>query len=115
MVLTPGSTVKWHFPLTFWIKRKETTIASKGPESITEVCDAPNSTEQEALKNDRVIQFKNVTNKYGSSCTAVDNISVPRYSGEIFGLLGFNGAGKTSTFNMITGLTSVTSGSIRVL
>ena len=34
--------------------------------------------------------------------------------GECFGLLGLNGAGKTSVFNMITGVRSVSSGSIRI-
>ena len=34
--------------------------------------------------------------------------------GECFGLLGINGAGKTSTFNMLTGALSVTAGDASV-
>ena len=42
--------------------------------------------------------------------TAVDNLAVGVKQGECFGLLGVNGAGKTSTFKMLTGDTSVTGG-----
>ena len=36
------------------------------------------------------------------------------FQGECFGLLGINGAGKTSTFNMLTGALSVTAGDASV-
>lgn len=36
------------------------------------------------------------------------------FQGECFGLLGINGAGKTSTFNMLTGALSVTAGDAAV-
>ena len=45
-----------------------------------------------------------------SQHTAVDNLAVGVREGECFGLLGVNGAGKTSTFKMLTGDTSVTGG-----
>ncbi|XP_068921390.1 phospholipid-transporting ATPase ABCA3-like [Petaurus breviceps papuanus] len=41
---------------------------------------------------------------------AVNKISVTVQKGECFGLLGFNGAGKTSTFKMLTGENTITSG-----
>nr|XP_010596853.1 ATP-binding cassette sub-family A member 3-like [Loxodonta africana] len=41
---------------------------------------------------------------------AVKNISLRIQKGECFGLLGFNGAGKTSTFKMLTGERTATSG-----
>lgn len=41
---------------------------------------------------------------------AVDNVSFDVFPGEIFGLIGPNGAGKTTVFNLVTGLTPVTSG-----
>jgi branched-chain amino acid transport system ATP-binding protein len=44
---------------------------------------------------------------------AVDGISFDVAAGEIFGLIGPNGAGKTTLFNMITGLTVPSSGSVR--
>lgn len=57
--------------------------------------------------------IKDVTKKYGSF-VAVDRMSFGVHRGEIFGLLGLNGAGKTSTFKMITGDTSISSGEIYV-
>ncbi|XP_036595474.1 ATP-binding cassette sub-family A member 3-like [Trichosurus vulpecula] len=41
---------------------------------------------------------------------AVNKISLTVQKGECFGLLGFNGAGKTSTFRMLTGESIITSG-----
>ncbi len=46
---------------------------------------------------------------------AVDGISFDMYEGEILGLLGPNGAGKTTTLQMLLGLTTPTSGDIRIL
>ncbi|VDO97719.1 unnamed protein product [Soboliphyme baturini] len=42
--------------------------------------------------------------------TAVNKLSFDVYAGECFGFLGVNGAGKTSTFSMLTGKSSITSG-----
>lgn len=51
-------------------------------------------------------QFKNVL--------AVNNISFNVKEGEIFGVLGLNGSGKTTTIKMMSGLTRPTSGDIKV-
>ncbi len=45
---------------------------------------------------------------------AVDGISFELGQGEILGLLGPNGAGKTTMMNMLLGLVSATTGSIRI-
>jgi ABC-2 type transport system ATP-binding protein len=45
----------------------------------------------------------------------VDNISFSVGTGEIFGLLGANGSGKTTTFNMLSGLLAPSSGSVIIL
>lgn len=47
--------------------------------------------------------------------TAVDGLSLTIQQGEIFGLLGPNGSGKTTTINMISGLNKPTDGEIKVL
>lgn len=60
-----------------------------------------------------MITVKNVTKKYGSF-KAVDNISFEIKEGEIVGLLGQNGAGKSTTMNMITGFIEPTEGQILV-
>lgn len=60
-----------------------------------------------------MIEVKNITKKYGSF-TAVDNISFTIQDGEIVGFLGQNGAGKSTTMNMITGFIEPTEGTIMV-
>ena len=40
---------------------------------------------------------------YSNGYKAVKNLNVRMYKGDIFALLGHNGAGKTSTIKMITG------------
>src|ERR1700682_5639431 len=60
------------------------------------------------------IEVKDLTKTFGSFC-AVDHLSLSVRRGEIFGLLGPNGSGKTTTINMISGLSHPTSGTVRVL
>src|SRR3972149_3426028 len=45
---------------------------------------------------------------------AVDDVSFHLNKGEILGLLGPNGAGKTTTIHMLLGLTTPTSGEVKV-
>ena len=60
-----------------------------------------------------MIEVKNVTKKYGDFY-AVRNINFEIEEGEIVGFLGRNGAGKSTTMNMITGFIEPTSGQIIV-
>jgi ABC-2 type transport system ATP-binding protein len=59
------------------------------------------------------IETHNLTKTFGSF-TAVDHINVSVRSGEIFGFLGANGAGKTTAIRMLCGLLEPTSGSGQV-
>lgn len=61
-----------------------------------------------------MITLDNVTKKYGSN-VAVNKISLTVQKGEIFGLVGPDGAGKTTTIRMLTGIVSPTSGTLSVL
>jgi len=56
-----------------------------------------------------VVDLENLTRRFGTF-TAVDNISLEVYEGEIFGFLGANGAGKTTAIRMLCGLLLPTSG-----
>lgn len=60
-----------------------------------------------------IITVRNVFKKYGE-ITAVAGLDLDVNEGECFGLLGPNGAGKTSLIRMITCLSPVSSGDIRV-
>src|SRR5947209_4581706 len=60
------------------------------------------------------IEVKDLTKTFGSF-RAVDHLSLSVRRGEIFGLLGPNGSGKTTTINMISGLSHPTSGEVRVM
>ena len=55
------------------------------------------------------IEVQNLTKKFGNF-TAVDNVSFSVKQGEIFGFLGANGAGKSTTIRMLTGILEPTSG-----
>jgi ABC-2 type transport system ATP-binding protein len=59
------------------------------------------------------LELRHVSKRYGQ-VQAVKDLSFEIREGEIFGLLGPNGAGKSTTINMISGLTRLSSGSIRV-
>src|SRR5687767_12396032 len=59
------------------------------------------------------IDVRNLTRRFGAF-VAVDQISFDVRPGEIFGFLGSNGAGKSTTIRMLCGLLKPTSGSARV-
>src|SRR5258708_36872103 len=61
-----------------------------------------------------VIALVEMTKRF-KDFTAVDALTLQVEPAEIFGLLGPNGSGKTTTINAISGLSKPTSGSVRVL
>lgn len=61
-----------------------------------------------------VIQTHGLTKHYGQ-IVAVEGLDLAVEPGEVFGLLGPNGSGKTTTILMLLGLTEPTSGTARVL
>ena len=60
-----------------------------------------------------IIEFKNVSLSYGKRII-LDNINFKINEGQIFGMLGPNGVGKSTIFNLITGLISPDSGNIKI-
>jgi len=61
-----------------------------------------------------VIRASQLTKKYGGVC-ALDHVDITVKQGEIYGLVGNNGAGKTTFLKMITGQCSPTSGELSIL
>jgi ABC-2 type transport system ATP-binding protein len=64
------------------------------------------------MKN--VVEMNNLTKKFGD-LVAVNNISISIGEGELFGLLGPNGSGKTTMIKMLTGQIKPTQGTVNVL
>ena len=60
-----------------------------------------------------IIEFNNVTLAYGNRII-LDNISFKINEGQIFGMLGPNGVGKSTIFNLITGLIKPNYGSVYI-
>ena len=63
--------------------------------------------------SDFLIETKKLTKVYGEQ-TVVNSVNLHVSKGRIYGLLGRNGAGKTTIMKMILGLTAITSGEIDV-
>jgi len=67
-----------------------------------------------SFKNENpIIEFKNVSLSYGKRLI-LDNINFNINQGQIFGMLGPNGVGKSTIFNLITGLITLDSGQIKI-
>ena len=61
-----------------------------------------------------MIELKNVTKRY-RDFTAVQDLSLQVNDGEIMGIIGHNGAGKSTTLKMIVGLLAPTTGTVTVM
>ena len=64
-------------------------------------------------KVNSIIEFENVSLAYGNRLI-LDNINFKINEGQIFGMLGPNGVGKSTIFNLITGLISPKNGKIKI-
>lgn len=60
-----------------------------------------------------MIETLELTKRYGRT-TAVDGLSLSIGAGEVYGFLGLNGAGKSTTIRMLLGMTRPTGGSVRL-
>ena len=60
-----------------------------------------------------VLQTKNLSKNY-KSFTALDGVDMTVYSGDIYGLIGRNGAGKTTIMKIVTGLTEKSAGEFEI-
>jgi drug efflux transport system ATP-binding protein len=73
----------------------------------------PSSLQSAPASDEPVVEVRNLCRNFGDFA-AVKNVSFSVRKGEIFGLLGANGAGKSTTFRMLCGLLPPTSGTLRV-
>ncbi|MFF1500330.1 ABC transporter ATP-binding protein [Streptomyces sp. NPDC058316] len=73
-----------------------------GPEAVTESAGA-------------VVETRGLTKRYRGGQLAVDGLDLDVPGGSVFGFLGPNGSGKTTTIRMLMGLIDPTSGTAQVL
>ncbi|MET8139934.1 ABC transporter ATP-binding protein [Sphaerisporangium sp. NPDC005288] len=66
------------------------------------------------MSHQPVVFAEELTKEFGDT-TAVDSITFGIERGEVFGILGPNGAGKSTTMRMISTVSPVTSGTLRIL
>ena len=71
----------------------------------------PFSDNKNFKKNVQVASLKNITLSFGER-KILDKINIDIYPGEILGLLGPNGVGKSTLFNLLIGLLKPNSGQI---
>ena len=64
-------------------------------------------------KSNPIIEFQNISLSYGNRLI-LDNISFKINEGQIFGMLGPNGVGKSTIFNLITGLINPKQGKVKI-
>ncbi|MFB9240519.1 ABC transporter ATP-binding protein [Massilia antarctica] len=69
--------------------------------------------QSQARPENVIASLASVTKQFGQH-TAVDELSLNLYQGEVVALLGQNGAGKTTAVRMMLGLTEPTSGEVRI-
>jgi len=65
------------------------------------------------LSDEKIIEVKGLTKKY-KKLVAVNNLDLNVYRGDVFGFLGSNGAGKSTTIRMLLTLIKPTAGEIKV-
>ncbi|MFK0292037.1 ABC transporter ATP-binding protein [Streptomyces sp. NPDC090442] len=77
----------------------------------------PSADEERAAPRDadRVIETRGLTKTYRGGRPAVDGLDLAVPRGSVFGFLGPNGSGKTTTIRMLMGLIEPTAGTARVL
>jgi ABC-2 type transport system ATP-binding protein len=64
--------------------------------------------------SDPILLVRNLCKKYGDAAPALDHLDLHVDRGEVLGLLGANGAGKTTAMNLLLGLTEPDEGTVRM-
>ena len=61
-----------------------------------------------------ILEINNYTKDYGKGIKACDDVSLTVESGDIFGFIGHNGAGKSTTIRAVVGVMDFESGTIKI-
>ena len=83
------------------------------PNRVEDWHDAPGLAERtKPARGETVLEVDKVRKEFGG-LVAVNDVSFSIQAGQIVGLIGPNGAGKSTTFNLVTGVLGMTSGSVK--
>lgn len=66
------------------------------------------------MSNEAILEVKHFSKTYGTTKKAVDDVSLSVMGGDIFGFIGHNGAGKSTTIRAIVGVLDFDEGEIRI-
>lgn len=88
-------------------------LCRRGPMSVTKADEKAEGGIAQKVESDHVIEVKNLGRRFGDFY-AVKGVNFFVRKGEVFGLLGANGAGKSTTFRMLCGLLPPSAGSLSV-
>src|SRR5881628_3519325 len=64
--------------------------------------------------NEPILSIRKLRKTYGTGVDALKSVDLDIRQGEIFALLGPNGAGKTTLINIVCGIVTPTTGTVRV-
>ena len=109
VLFVPGGLVGLARPLRG--RRRGRSVAADTPEDRESAAAAPS--QPRAAGEGPLVRLAGVGKNYGG-LQALADVSFAVTPGEVVGLIGPNGAGKTTLVNIVTGLTSATSGQVEV-
>lgn len=66
------------------------------------------------MSQNAMLEIKNYSKSYGGGKKAADNVSLSVMSGDIYGFIGHNGAGKSTTIRAVVGVLDFTEGEIYI-
>ncbi len=66
------------------------------------------------MNENTILEIKNYSKSYGEGKKAADNVSLNVMSGDIYGFIGHNGAGKSTTIRAVVGVLDFTEGEILI-
>lgn len=66
------------------------------------------------MKENAVLEIKHYSKSYGEEKKAADDVTLTVYSGDIYGFIGHNGAGKSTTIRAVVGVLDFTEGEIYI-
>ena len=64
------------------------------------------------MNNEAVLEIRHYSKSYGEGKNAADDVSISVMSGDIYGFIGHNGAGKSTTIRAVVGVLDFTEGDI---